>query len=151
MTYSDSWARLKEVAIKRRDERARGLARLVRRAREAQQKLDLLIEYRLDYRARFDHASRSGIRGESLRNYQTFLANLEQAITQQTETITGLRQEVAAAQREVDGEHRRAESYQVIEDRRVSATLSHERRRQQKLQDELATRPLPRIVTSSEK
>ena len=59
--------------------------------------------------------------------------------------------EVAAAQREVNGEHRRAESYQIIEDRRTNASLSHERRRQQKLQDELATRPLPRIAASGEK
>ena len=87
MTEAESWSRIKEVAVKRRDESARGLALFVHRAKEAQQKLDLLLEYRLDYCARFERASRAGIRGEALRNYQTFLGNLEKAIAAQNETI----------------------------------------------------------------
>lgn len=150
MTNPESWSRIKEVALKRRDDSARGLARAVRRETEARQKLDLLIEYRLDYRARFERASRAGIRGETLRNYQKFLANLEQAIAQHTQTVNALQNDVAAARSQVHREQRRADSYEILEERRNSASLAHERRREQKFTDELATRPLPRIAANNE-
>jgi flagellar FliJ protein len=150
VTKPDSWRRIKQVAEQRRDVSARGLAQLVIRAREAQQKLELLVQYRLDYRVRFESASRTGMRGEWLRNYQTFLANLEQAITLQKEAIAAIQHEVGAAKKQVDGEQRRAESYQIIDDRRSSANLDRERRRQQRLQDEMATLVVPKMVAVGE-
>lgn len=140
--------RIKQVAEQRRDVSARGLARLVTRAGEAQGRLQLLLDYRQDYSARFEAASRTGMRGEWLRNYQTFLANLERAIALQTDTVTALQDEVAAAKSHLSGEQRRAESYQIIDDRRSSASLIRERRRQQRLQDEMATRSVPKLVAN---
>ena len=148
MTSANSWMRIKEVAEQRRDASARGLARLVTRAREADENRQLLLEYRSDYHARFETASRTGMRGEWLRNYQTFLAKLEQAITLQTEAMTALQQEVAEAKARVDSEQRRADSYQIIDDRRNHANLAGERRRQQRLQDEMATRAIPGLLAN---
>jgi flagellar protein FliJ len=150
MTNHDSWTRIKELAVQRRDESARGLAKIVKRAHAAQQKLELLLEYRADYRARFDAASRTGMRGESLRNYQAFLANLEQAITLQSDAIAALDRELSDAKRHVDGAHRRAESYQVIDDRRSNVVMTRERRRAQRQQDEMASRIGPRWTVKSE-
>lgn len=148
MTNPDSWMRIKRVAEERRDTSARGLARLMTRARDSRQQLQLLLDYRLDYRARFDSASRTGMRGEWLRNYQTFLANLEQAIALQTAALKGLEDEVAVAQARLNGEQRRAESYQIIDDRRSSASLTREQRQQQRLQDEMASRVLAQLGPS---
>ena len=150
MTNADSWRRIKQVAEQRRDASARSLAGLVKRAKEADDKRRLLLEYRLDYHARFEQASRTGMRGEWLRNYQTFLANLEQAIALQTEALNALQQEVVEAKVRVDSEQRRAESYQIIDDRRSSASDTRERRRQQRLQDEMATRVVPHLVANGE-
>jgi flagellar FliJ protein len=150
MTNPDSWMRIKKVAEQRRNVSARGLARLVTRVREAQEKLQLLHDYRLDYRTRFQSAARMGMRGEWLRNYQTFIVNLEQAIALQTDAVMALENEVAAAQARVHGEQRRAESYQIIDDRRSDASLTRERRRQQRLQDEMATRAVPKMVANGE-
>lgn len=146
MHNPDSWMRIQQVAERRRDVSARDLAQLVIKANAAEQKLQMLLEYRLDYRNRFDAASRAGMRGEWLRNYQSFIANLEQAIAQQNAVIAGLRREVADARRQVNGEQRRAESYQIIGDRRNDAALMEERKRQQRLQDEIAMQLAPRLA-----
>jgi flagellar FliJ protein len=150
MTNPDSWMRIKQVAEQRRDVSARGLARLVTRATHAQQKLQLLLEYRLDYRARFESASRRGMRGEWLRNYQMFIANLEQAIALQTNTVTAMRHEVSEAKRRVDGEQRRVESYQIIDDHRSGVALTREQRAEQRLQDEMASRVIPQLAANGE-
>ena len=88
MTHPDCWMRIKQVAEQRRDVSARGLARLMTRVREAQQKLQLLHDYRCDYRARFETAARAGMRGAWLRDYQTFILNLEQAIEFESQVVS---------------------------------------------------------------
>ena len=150
MTHADSWGRIKRIAEQRRDVSAGSLARLVTRAMEAEQKLQVLLEYRQDYRTRFESASRTGMRGEWLRNYQSFLTNLEQAITLQTAAMTVLQQEIAEAKKQVDDEQRRAESFRIIDDQRSDAALMRERRRQQRLQDEMATRTIPQFAAKVE-
>jgi flagellar FliJ protein len=150
MTHADSWGRIKRVAEQRRDASASSLARQVTRAKEAQQKLQVLLEYRQDYRTRFETASRTGMRGEWLRNYQKFLSNLEQAITLQTDAMTALQQEIAEKKKQVDHEQRRAESFRIIADQRSDAADMRERRRQQRLQDEMATRTIPQFVANTQ-
>ena len=146
MTSSQAWSRIKEIAGERRDESARTLAGIATRARDAQQQLELLLGYRLDYRARFDTAVRAGIRGEALRNFQGFLANLEQAIALQTQATKAIEHEMSIARQRVVADQRRAESYQVIDDRRANVTLAQERRNDQRLQDEMASRPAPAMA-----
>ena len=139
MTGRDSWMRIMEVAKQRRDTGARGLARMVARAGEAQGKLNLLLEYRADYHERYENALRQGIGGEWFRNYKTFLANLDQAVALQSDAVTALLHDIALAKKRVDSDQRRTESYQIIDDQRVNETLAHERRREQRVQDEMAT------------
>ena len=142
----DSWMRLKQIAEQKRDVTARRYANLATQRKDAQQKLQLLLDYRLDYQARLESASRMGIRGEGLRNYQGFLANLERAIEQQTDLMTTLQTEVSAAQKKVSLEHRRIESFQVLDDRRTDLADTKDRRRQQALQDEMANRSHLKVV-----
>jgi len=150
MNHPEAWTRIKEVAERRRDASARVLADMMRRANAAQQQLILLREYRLDYGTRLQHASRDGVGSGCLRNYQKFLANLEEAITLQIGTIASLEQAVAQARREVNGEQRRAESYRIIDDRRSSEASVRERRRAQGLQDEMAIRVVAQSVANGE-
>jgi flagellar FliJ protein len=140
MDSPNSWMRLKQIAEQKRDVTARTYASLASQRKDAQQKLQLLLDYRLDYQARLESASRMGIRGEGLRNYQGFLANLERAIEQQTDLMTSLQAQVTAAQKKVSLEHRRTESFQVLDDRRNDLADTKDRRRQQALQDEIANR-----------
>jgi len=151
MKNPNSWMRLKDVAEQRRDASARGLALVAAELAKAQQKLQLLLDYRLDYQMRLERASRGGIRGEGLRNYQTFLANLEKAVDQQMAVLEDLRRSVTKAQHQVNSDHRRTESYQVLDDRRTLAADSKDRRTQQATQDEMATRTQLRLVHNADR
>jgi flagellar FliJ protein len=150
MSNPSSWMRLKDVAEQRRDVSARGLARVATELSNAQDKLNLLLEYRIDYQTRLERASRSGIRGEGLRNYQSFLANLEKAVDQQMAVLEDLKRGVAKAQQQVNADHRRTESYQVLDDRCTLAADTKDRRVHQAQQDEMATRTQLRLVRNTD-
>jgi flagellar FliJ protein len=135
-----AWDRLKQLAEQKRDEQARTLGKLIAACSEANDKLDMLLEYRRDYLTRLDDATRAGIDGEGLRNFRTFLAQLERAIEQQTDTLTEAQQRVQAAQIAWRDESRRVESYQTLDDRRAKATACAEARKAQKVTDEFAAR-----------
>jgi flagellar FliJ protein len=150
MTSPNTWMRLKNVAEQRRDASARGLVRASTAMKDAQQKLQLLLDYRLDYQSRLERASRLGIRGEGLLNYQRFLANLEKAVEQQTAVLEGLQRGVTNAQQQVNSDHRRTESYQVLDDRCTEAADTKDRRRQQANQDEMATRSRLKLVHNND-
>jgi flagellar protein FliJ len=150
MPSDTNWGRLKDLALHRREACARRLADTIARCTEAQRKLGLLVDYRREYLARMDAASRAGIHGDGLRNYRTFLANLERAIEQQTDAMTGMQRELHAAQRAYADEQRSVDSFDVLQTRADAAGATRERREQQKQQDEFATRPLPRFLTGAD-
>lgn len=141
MMTDTAWDRLKQLAERKRDDHARRLGQLTSARNEAHDKLKLLLDYRRDYLARLDDATRAGIDGEGLRNFRTFLAQLERAIEQQTDAMTDAKQRVQAAQIAWRDESRRVDSYQTLGDRRAEASARDEARNAQKLTDEFAARP----------
>ena len=77
MTETSSFAMLQQLAEQRRDDLTRALGTLLAQLDEAKNRLQLLVDYRNDYQGRLERAVRGGIQGEGLRNYRSFLANLE--------------------------------------------------------------------------
>lgn len=150
MTTVTDWTQLRELAVQRRDACAQRLAEAVRRVADARRKLDLLHEYRREYAQRMGAASRSGIHGDGLRNYRTFIANLERAIEQQIQEVAGLERERERAQTAWVAEQRTVQSYEVLQARQASTATRRARRSEQKHQDELATRPLPRFLSGAD-
>ncbi len=140
MMTDTAWNKLKQLAEQKRDDHARTLGRLIGSRNEAHDKLKLLLDYRRDYLNRLDDATHAGIDGEGLRNFRTFLAQLERAIEQQTDAMTEAQQRVQAAQIAWRDESRRVDSYQTLDDRRAQASARAEARVAQKLTDEFAAR-----------
>lgn len=140
MMADTAWNRLKQLAEQKRDDHARRLGRFIGERNEAHDKLKLLLEYRRDYLTRLDDAAHAGIDGEGLRNFRTFLAQLERAIEQQTDTMTEAQQRVQAAQIAWRDESRRVDSYQTLDERRAKASACAEARKAQKVTDEFAAR-----------
>jgi flagellar FliJ protein len=141
MTTDTAWKRLKELAERKRDDHARKLGQVIGERNQACDKLKLLQGYRREYLARLDDATRAGIDGEGLRNFRTFLAQLERAIEQQTDATAEAEQRVHAAQDAWRGESRRVDSYRTLDDRRSEAQAKDEARKAQKMLDEFAARP----------
>jgi flagellar protein FliJ len=140
MNRARSWDRLKEAAAKRRDAQAQRLTALTRERDEAQQRLETLIAYRSDYQTRLSQASSRGIDLLALRNYQSFLAQLERAIAQQTELVEQAEQRVHGAKADWTSERQRVDSFQALDDRQLSSVARREAQREQKLTDEWAAR-----------
>ena len=146
MTTSNSVAMLKELAEQRRDACTRRLGKALAEQNEASTRLQLLLDYRTDYQGRLERASRDGIRGEGLRNYQTFLANLERAVEQQTDIVATVQETVLRIRADIANEQRQIESYAVLLKRRAHAATQKENRRQQALQDEFALNSVIRLT-----
>jgi flagellar FliJ protein len=146
MPPANSFAMLRQLAEQRRDDWTRKLGAALARAREADERLRLLVDYRRDYQGRLERNARDGIKGAGLRNYQSFLANLEQAIEEQSRTVDGFAADVAQLRDRVAIEQRQVESFSVLLRRRAHAEHQRENRRAQSLQDELATNSVMRLA-----
>jgi flagellar FliJ protein len=146
MTQTSSFAMLQQLAEQRRDDWTRALGTLLAQLDEAKNRLQLLVDYRNDYQGRLERAVRGGIQGEGLRNYQSFLANLEVAIEQQTSVLGGLRQQETKVRRAIANEQRQVESFSVLQKRRANAETVRENRRTQAQQDEFAMNSVIRLA-----
>lgn len=131
-----------ELASKETDEAAKRLGRAIRNGEDANQKLQLLLQYRDEYMKRFENALRSGLSAAGYRNFQLFLDKLDEA-------INGQRRVLQDAQRRVDTERgswqnseRKRMSYDTLATRALKTQQLKEARRDQKQTDEFAARQL---------
>lgn len=141
MTQTD-WNRLREVACERRDTLGQRLAEAVTLRDAARQKLEMLLDYRREYDGRLAVNATSGIDAEKLKSYRTFLANLERAIEQQSETLDGVTERVTQAQAAWREEQRQVDSFRILDERQQAEQARSAGRTEQKLTDEFSSRGL---------
>jgi len=86
-----------DLANKETDEAAKWLGTALRAGEEAEQKLDLLMQYRDDYAARCQSNLTTGISTTHFNNFQVFMQKLEQAIAGQQKVVSDARLRIAQA------------------------------------------------------
>lgn len=133
---SKPWQRLKDLAENRRDASGRSLAAATAQRDGAQTRLSMLLDYRREYESRLERASEEGIDAERLRNYRRFLAQLDQAIEQQSSQAADAQTTVDSAREAWQGLHREVQSYDALKQRAAQAQAQRERRVEQKQLDE---------------
>jgi flagellar FliJ protein len=144
MNRPTDWSRLRELAEDRRDSTSVRLAEAVAQRDTARQKLEMLVDYRRDYDSRLARSATGGIDVDKLRSYRQFLVNLERAIEQQTDVLEQAQQRVHDAQARWRDEQRQVDSFRILDERREAVETRAASRREQKLNDEFASRvPLP--------
>ncbi|HVO86984.1 MAG TPA: flagellar export protein FliJ [Casimicrobiaceae bacterium] len=148
MKIAPPWNRLKDVAAKRRDESAQRLADAQRARDEAQKKLDTLLGYRAEYESRLASTAGKGIDAMTLRNYRTFLSQLDRAVHQQRDALTLAQHDMDRATQAWVADHKRTETYQLLDDRSLEAEAAVERRTEQKQVDEWVTQKHHRRTTN---
>jgi flagellar protein FliJ len=133
-------APVQQVLGRKEKDRAVELGEARSRLAAAETKLHDLEQYRLDYEQAFQKRARGGQPVRALRDFQVFLARLDQAIQQQ-------RQIVAAAQNDVSGHSalwqsaaRQVKAVDSVVDRWQGEERRAEDRREQKETDERAQR-----------
>jgi flagellar FliJ protein len=131
---------LLELSQLRMDESAKRLGELLAGEQEAGARLILLQQYRDEYNERFVAAAKSGIGRDAWSNYQSFLARLDDAITQAHAMVAHSKLRTADGQRELAAKHGKVKAFDTLSQRHRSRELGAENRKEQKIQDEHATR-----------
>lgn len=90
---------LLDLSQLRLDEATRRLGELIAGQQEATQRLELLIQYREEYHARFLSAAQAGISREAWQNFRTFLDRLDVAVDQARAMVAASERNTAAGQR----------------------------------------------------
>jgi flagellar FliJ protein len=139
MTKHSALDTLMELAQLRTDEAAKRLGALNAQGLDMEAKLDLLIQYRNEYLARFQASMREGITASDWRNYQDFLDKLDAAIAQQREMVASVRQRVEASEIAWQSARRTLKSYGTLAQRQARVREQRVARHEQKETDERAS------------
>jgi flagellar FliJ protein len=129
-----------EMAQEEERECAGRVAALQARLDEAQKRSSELKRYAVEYQSMFQQRAAAGIGVAGLRDYQTFLARLNDAASQQEAVVAQLESEVARARVEwLEAAARKSAVSKVIESARTEDQRLEDRR-SQKESDEHAQR-----------
>jgi flagellar FliJ protein len=139
MTKHSALDTLMELAQLRTDEAAKRLGALNAQGLDMEAKLDLLVQYRNEYLARFQASMRQGITASDWRNYQDFLDKLDAAIAQQREMVASVRQRVEASEIAWQSARRTLKSYGTLAQRQARVREQRVARHEQKETDERAS------------
>jgi flagellar protein FliJ len=131
-----------DLATKETDEAAKRLGYAIRTSEEADQKLQMLLQYRDDYMLRFNTAMQAGLSPSGYRNFQQFLDKLEEAIKGQQKILQDTQRRVVTERGAWQGCERKRMSYDTLATRAQKAHQLKETRRDQKQTDEYAARQL---------
>lgn len=131
-----------ELATKETDEAAKRLGRAVRANGDAEQKLEMLMQYREDYVLRFQQRMSSGVSAAGYRNFQGFLDKLDDAIRGQQRVVQDAERRVGVERTAWQGSERKRMSYDILAERKMKVQELKETRREQKQTDEFAARQL---------
>jgi flagellar FliJ protein len=131
---------LKEIAAKEVDLAAEALALAMKTVGEAQNKHDLLREYRQDYVKKLNKQMESGISAEEYQNFQNFFSKLDQAVIGQQEMVEFAKRQEKVQRQLWQESQRKKLSYEVLSQRTTKRELKAEQKKDQKMMDEFAMR-----------
>lgn len=129
-----------ELAERETDDAAKKLGGAIRTQQEQEKKLEMLMSYRDDYALRLQNGQISGMNPMQYRNFQAFLAKLDNAIAGQRDFVTHAARRVETERSTWQAAERKRMSYNTLQDRAARDALARENKRDQKNMDEFATR-----------
>lgn len=132
----DALTTLIDLAKSRMDDAAKRLGELLSASTQHEEKLQLLVTYRDEYRARFRSAAQAGIGPDAWRNYSVFLGKLEEAIAEQEKVVAQARLQVSHGRQAWVDERNRKKAFDTLAERKHQVVLRQELRAEQRLTDE---------------
>ncbi len=109
-------------------------------AARAQAKLDLLLQYRNEYHARYRSAVQSNLHSAGWQNFRDFLDKLDEAIEQQRAALRVSHEAVQKGRVEWQSTQRDVRAYDTLAERHNRAAADRLKRIDQRVTDELASR-----------
>jgi flagellar FliJ protein len=138
MTRSERMEPVRQVLEGTEQARARELTEGQKRLAEAEAKLTELCTYHGEYLRAYRQRAEDGTSVTKLRDFQAFLARLEQAMSQQEKVVATAREAVAAQRRNWQGAARQVKAVDSVVDRWRRDEVRAGERRDQKETDERA-------------
>ena len=112
------------------------LGHTMRAGAEAEQRLELLEQYREDYLERFSQSKMTGLLAREYLNYQQFLDKLDEALAAQKDMVRQAHERIEEARAAWQQCERKKETYVVLQKRAKIAQEKKENRREQREVDE---------------
>lgn len=131
---------LLEIMQERTDEATRRLGKLIAAERDARSRLQMLEQYREEYAARMAESRMQGMTPMALRNYQAFLARIDEAIQQQAAAVMQSEQQTAHGQEQWKAQNKQLKAVDTLATRHEARERAAEAKREQKLTDEFSSR-----------
>lgn len=131
---------LLELMQTRSDEATRNLGKLIAAEQNAKSRLEMLEQYRGEYAARLLEQSQQGLTPLALRNYQDFLARIDEAIAQQVLAVKQSEQSTAAGQQHWKEQNKRLKAIDTLSSRHDARERLRDGKLEQKLLDEFSSR-----------
>jgi len=142
MVRQETLNTLIDLARNDADEAAGQLRQLAAERHEAQQQLDMLRDYRLDYAERLQKAMHTGLSASNYHNFRQFIATLDEAISQQNKAVAQIDAKIDAGRGRWQAEQRKLNSYETLQSRQLRQRAVLENRREQRANDDIsASRP----------
>ncbi len=140
MTQSSALTTLKDLAEKAVDDAAIRLGEMRRGCQQAEEQLNMLMDYQNEYRNNLNTDMTQGIGSQRWQNYQQFISTLEKAIEQHRQQLMQWTTKVEQALNAWREKKQRLQAWQTLQDRQTAAALLAENRLDQKKMDEFAQR-----------
>lgn len=131
---------LLDLSQLRLDEATRQLGELISGQQEATKRLELIMQYREEYQARFLASAQSGIGRDAWDNYRAFLERLDAAVAQARAMVAASEQRTAAGQQEWLSKRGRVKAFDTLAQRHQTRIVHAESKQEQKALDEHAAR-----------
>lgn len=129
---------LLDLAQDHTDAAARKLGMLKAKWQEAEEKLQQLKSYRVDYQARLLRGTKTGMQANSIKDFHLFLGKLDLAIRQQSEEVERCRKSWEGGLHEWQAKQRRLKAFDTLSQRHLSSERKREDKQEQREQDELS-------------
>ena len=129
-----------DLANKATDEAAKLLGTALRAGEEAEQKLELLMQYRDDYAARCQTSLTTGLSTTHFNNFQVFMQKVEHASAGQQKVVADARLRIAQARTAWQACEQKKMSFVTLADRASKESKQRELWLDQKQNDEHAAR-----------
>ncbi len=101
------------------------------------EKKQTLLQYQLDYRQNFNRQGRDGVSGLQIQGFESFILQIEQALTQQEQQQQQLEHQFKEAQKIYQSLNMRLKSYEKLQSRLSEQAQQQDNKQMQKLLDEM--------------
>jgi flagellar FliJ protein len=124
----------------RTDEATRQLGQLIAAEQNQRSRLQMLEQYREEYAQRLREATQQGVTRMILRNYQDFLARIDDAVNQQKVAVENSERSTKAGKENWQAQNKQLKAIDTLSQRHDARERYRENKQDQKLQDEFSTR-----------